>query len=264
MDALSFLPAGLVTSTGIWIGFLFTLMIFSAILGDNALARLGQYILVGAALGYAAVLAWQEVLRPQLLAPLATTFTAAPANGVQAMIWLWILLALAILLTVAGLERIFRAPTRPDSAQGWRGVLHVFGAIPLALMLGVAVATGLIGAVQGTLWPQFLRAAQTGLPLRSSPATLGMGILTLLITSGVLIYLRADQPMIDRQPAILRQLLNGWVAIGKRALWLAAGLLFARLLVARLTLLIARADYFMLYLEQTGIWRWVEALLGKT
>ena len=85
----------------------------------------------------------------------------------------------------------------------------------------------------------------------------------LVITSGVLIYLRADQPMIDQQPAVLRQVLNGWVAIGKRALWLAAGLLFARLLVARLSLLIARIEYFIIQLEQTGLWRWMESLFGR-
>lgn len=261
MDALFALSEELAANVGIWIGFFFSLMIFSAILGDNALARLGQYILVGAALGYAGVLAWQQVLRPRLFAPLMASVTASPADGWREVIWLWILLALSILLMIAGLERIFRTPAGDARQAGWRGLLHMLGAIPLAIMLGVAISAGVVGTVQGTLFPQFMRAAQTGLPLRSSPNTLIMGALMLLITGGVLIYLRAERPMIDQQPAILRQLLDGWSAIGKRAIWLAAGLLFARLLVARLTLLIARTDYFMLHLEQTALWQWVEAWL---
>jgi len=261
MDALFAISEDLIANVGVWIGFFFSLMIFSAILGDNALARLGQYILVGAALGYAGVLAWQQVLRPQLFAPLMASVTTSPADGWRDALWLWILLALAVLLMIAGLERIFRAPAGHARLAGWRGLLHVLGAIPLSIMLGVAVAAGVVGSVQGTLFPQFMRAAQTGLPLRSSPITLLMGALTLLITGGVLIYLRAERPMIDQQPAMLRQLLDLWSAIGKHALWLAAGLLFARLLVARLTLFIARMDYFMLHIEQTGLWRWVETVL---
>ena len=259
MDAFSALSPTLINNAGLWIGFLFSLMVFSAILGDHFLARLGQYILVGAALGYVTVLAWQQVLRPRLLTPLWTS----TRSGGPADLWLWALFLLAILLFIAGLERIFRTPTARKGSGGWRAGMAILGAIPLAILLGVAVAAGVIGAAEGTIFPQFMRAAQTGLPWRASPGDLFLGALMLLITGGSLIYLRADMQLIEQQPPILRPLLRWWAGLGKRALWLAAGLVFARLLVARLTLLIARMEFFMIHLEQTGLWRWAESIWAR-
>lgn len=259
MDAFFTLSPALVSNVGLWIGFLFSLMVFSAILGDHYLTRLAQYILVGAALGYVAVLAWQQVLRPRLFTPL---WTATRAGG-PADPWLWALLALAILLFIAGLERILRTPTARKESGGWRAVMAVLGSIPLAIMLGVAVAAGVIGVTEGTIVPQFMRAAQTGLPWRASPGDLFLGAIMLIITGGSLIYLRADMELIAQQPPILRPILRWWAGLGKRALWLAAGLIFARLLVARLTLLIARMEFFMIHLEQTGLWRWAESIWAR-
>jgi len=259
MDSFSALSPALISNVGLWIGFLFSLMIFSAILGDHFLARLAQYILVGAALGYVAVLAWQQVLRPRLFTPLWT----ATRSGGPVDLWLWALLILAVLLFAAGLERIFRTPTTRKGSGGWRAGMAILGAIPLAIMLGVAVAAGVIGAAEGTLVPQFMRAARTGLPWRASPGDFFLGALMLLITGGSLIYLRADVRLIEQQPPILRPILRWWAGLGKRALWLAAGLVFARLLVARLTLLIARMEFFMIHLEQTGLWRWAEMIWAR-
>jgi hypothetical protein len=259
MDAFSTLSPALISNVGLWIGFLFSLMIFSAILGDHLLARLAQYILVGAALGYVAVLAWQQVLRPRLFTPLWTATRA----GEPVDLWLWALLTLAVLLFVAGLERIFRTPTARKGSGGWRALMAVLGSVPLAVMLGVAVAAGVIGAAEGTLFPQFMRAARMGLPWRAAPGDLLLGALMLLITGGSLIHLRTDMELIEEQPSILRQVLRWWAGLGKRALWLAAGLVFARLLVARLTLLIARMEFFMIHLEQTGLWRWAEEIWAR-
>ncbi len=50
-------------------------------------------------------------------------------------------------------------------------------------------------------------------------------------------------------------LIQVWAAAGKRALWFAAGVLFARLAASRLSLLIARIEYFVEILERTAIWR---------
>ena len=56
--------------TSLWLGFLVSLAIFSLLIRENFLARFTLHVLVGSALGYAAVLAWQAVLRPMLIAPL--------------------------------------------------------------------------------------------------------------------------------------------------------------------------------------------------
>ena len=186
-----FLPE-LLASVGLWMGLVISLLMFSLVAGDNGMARLAQYLLVGSALGYAAVLAWQEVLRPRLFAPLQS----APAD------WrIWLPLLLGMLLLIAGAERTLRGPASSDA--GWRGVLHLLGALPLALFLGVTLSLGVIGGVQGTLFPQFMRAAESGLAWGESLDVLLTGMLGLLLTTGVIIHLRGSDGLIEEQPAPL-------------------------------------------------------------
>ncbi len=243
-----FLPE-LLASVGLWMGLVISLLMFSLVAGDNGMARLAQYLLVGSALGYAAVLAWQEVLRPRLFAPLQS----APAD------WrIWLPLLLGMLLLIAGAERTLRGPASSDA--GWRGVLHLLGALPLALFLGVTLSLGVIGGVQGTLFPQFMRAAESGLAWGESLDVLLTGMLGLLLTTGVIIHLRGSDGLIEEQPAPLRALLRGWAWIGKRGLWLATGMLFIRLFTARLSLLISEFEFLIVRLEQTALWRLAEQI----
>ncbi len=55
---------------GILLGFMFTLFVFSYIFGDNALFRIAMSIFVGVASAYAGVVAWYNVIWPQLFRPL--------------------------------------------------------------------------------------------------------------------------------------------------------------------------------------------------
>lgn len=225
-----------------------TLLIFSAILGDNALARLGQHLLVGASLGYLGVLAIQHVLRPRLVAPLLADPTGEPLR--------WVPLLLGIILFVAGLDRSLRAP-QSAALPLWRRGLHGLGRVPVALLLGVGLSAGLFGVLQGTLFPQFLRAAQNAFdPGVSLPIFLA-GLLTLLVTTATLLYLYVDPARyLAEQPAYVRRVLHGWLWLGQRALWLAAGIIFARLMASRLSLLIARIDYLISAIANTPLWQW--------
>ena len=54
------------------LSFFFTLLIFSYLLGDNPLFRIGTFIFVGIAAGYVAAVAWWQVIYPRLLYPLLT------------------------------------------------------------------------------------------------------------------------------------------------------------------------------------------------
>jgi hypothetical protein len=223
---------------GFWIGLLMTLLIFSALAGDHALARLGQHLLAGAALGYGAVLAVQHVLRPRLWEPLL----AAPAGAA----WQWTPAILGVLLLVAGLDRTWR-PAGPGTAlPRWRRGLHGLGRIPVAFLLGVGLAAGLFGALQGTFFPQFWRAARMAFDPDAPGLLFLVGVLTLLITTATLLYFYIDPARyLADQPLYVRRLLQGWIWVGQRAVWLAAGLIFARLLASRLSLLIARVEYLL-------------------
>jgi hypothetical protein len=51
-------------------GLVFTLMIFSYVIGDNFLFKLALYIFTGVSAGYIASVSWQQVLWPKLISPL--------------------------------------------------------------------------------------------------------------------------------------------------------------------------------------------------
>jgi hypothetical protein len=231
-----------------WGSLVMTLLIFSSILGDHALARLGQHLLVGATLGYLGVLAIQHVLRPRLFAPLWANPTGDPLR--------WIPLGLGLVLLIAGLDRTMR-PSTPTPLPLWRRTLHGLGRLPVALLLGIGLSAGIFGLLQGTLFPQFWQAARTAFdPGVSMPVFLA-GVLTLLITTGTLLYLYVDPVRyLAEQPTYVRRLLHSWLWLGQRALWLAAGIIFARLMASRLSLLIARLDYLVNAIANTPIGQW--------
>ena len=58
------------------ISFLFTLLIFSYVLGDNPLFRIAVYIFVGVSSGYIAAVALWQVIMPRLVYPLMSAITS--------------------------------------------------------------------------------------------------------------------------------------------------------------------------------------------
>jgi hypothetical protein len=238
----------LLVAVAFWGGLLMTLIFFSGIVGDHALLRVGQHLLVGASLGYLCVLAIQHVLRPRLFAPLLADPTGDPLR--------WIPLGLGIILIVAGVDRTVRG-TRTTPLPLWRRGLHGLGRLPVALLLAIGLSAGLFGVLQGTLFPQFWHAALTAFDPAVSIGAFLAGVLTLLITVATLLYLYVDPARyLAEQPTYVRRLLNGWLWVGQRALWLAAGIIFARLLASRLSLLIARIDYLINTLAASPLGQW--------
>ena len=226
-------------------------MALSAAAGENGLSRFGQHILIGAAMGYLGALAWRDILVPTLFRPLA----GGDDNS------LLFPLILGLILMVAGVERMASAGPKPAPLRGWRTLLRFTGIIPAALILGTGVAVALVGMVQGTLWPQFWQAANQGIDSSGSTALLLTGVLTLLLTTAVLLALQLS-PAFDLEPlpGPLRRVMLIWTGIGKRVLWLAGGILFARLVAARFSLLIAQFNAFFVVFERSGIWRWAESV----
>jgi len=120
-------PADLI---GMIVGFFLTLITFSYIFKDNVLFRLVMHIFIGLAAGYAAIMAWYNVIWPQLVVPLVS-------GTLQEYIWMVIPLVLGFLL----MTRII------PSIAGW-------GKPTLAFLVGIGAATVVGGAVLGTLLPQ--------------------------------------------------------------------------------------------------------------
>ncbi|MBX2998692.1 MAG: hypothetical protein KF893_09310 [Caldilineaceae bacterium] len=246
---------------GVVVGFLLSLAIFSFILRDTWLVRLAQYLLVGVSLGYAAVIAWQSVLWLRLFRPLLDAARPTFPPTMDALWLYWAPLGLGLILWLAGIDALRGSIAgRPSPLR--RG-LRLLAILPMGILAGVAVGVGIAGAIQGTLLPQFLRGADLGLPA-GPPGFLIMGMLTLLITTGALIHLQVGKVAAVewKLPNFLLSILNGWRWIGERALWLAAGFLFAQLFTSRITLLIARLEYFLFDLRASELWIWLSARVG--
>ena len=244
---------------GLWVGLAISLLVFSTILGDHWGARLGQHLLVGASLGYAGAVVWQALRESVLMTQLA-----ADPRGYW---WHWIAVALLLLLVAGALGRIMLPTHAPQQEGRLRRWLRWGGWLPAAFMVAAALAIGAIGVVQGTLAPQLAQAARSGLPWGAPLNVLLGGALTLLITTGALLFFTVDPVQhLGGQPAIIRRIMGGWLWIGQRAVWLAAGAIFARLFTSRVSLLLAQFEYWATTFLATGIGQtlatWWENLFG--
>lgn len=242
--------AGWTTMAGMWVGFAVALIVFSTIFGDHWLARFGQHVLVGAALGYAAVVTWQTLATLPFIQDLAAAPRAAP--------WNWIPIVLALLLAIAALERVFFQGEPGQSPAGWRRGLRWLGLAPAALLVSVTAAIVTWGILQGTLAPQFWRAAQIGFAWEQPPVNFLTGLLMLLLTVAALLFFAVEPQHLAGQPGFVQRFMRGWLWVGQRAVWLAAGVIFARLFVSRVSLLAAQFEFFRATLASTGIWQAIE------
>ncbi len=243
-------------NAGFLIGFVLSLLILSFVIRDGWLARAAQYLLVGVTLAYTVVLVWSNVLWPRLLSPLLTNpppIVNSSGQPTPALWNGWLPLAVGLLLWAVGIDYL---RGRREQQQSW---LRHLAAAPLALLVGVGLGAGIAGALQGTFIPQFRRAAEAGQLLDAPPPLLLVSLLTLVITGGALLHLQLGAATGDdsRFPAPLRPFLAGWAWLGERALWLSAGVIFARLFAARSTLLIARLDALFFGQQFNDFWRWL-------
>ncbi len=251
MDSVSLLL--LSQDWALWIGFFFSLMLLSVLAGNHAVAKVAQYLLVGVSLGYLGVLLWQHVLHPRLLTPL----WQAPLQQ-----WpRWLALLLGILLWLAAIERLWLRPSTTQPLAAWRRVLRMAGMIPAALMLGVSVSAVVLGLLQGSLWPQFWSAARSGFVWSTALDQSLISVLVLLLTTATLLHWTMPTAQIAAQQSRwVQRLLALWGGLGKRALWFAAGVIFARLLAAHLSLLIGRLQFLLLTFQKSLIWQGAERI----
>jgi hypothetical protein len=118
------------------LSFLFTLLIFSYVLGDNPLFRVAVYIFVGVSSGYIAAVACWQVIIPRLVYPLMSAISSGS------------LLEMGLMLVplLGALLILMKASSR----------MAGMGRIPMAFLVGVGAAVTIAGALIGTLIPQVM------------------------------------------------------------------------------------------------------------
>lgn len=198
-----------------------TLLVFSRLLGDNPAFRVVQYLFVGVSLGYAFVVVYHQVLRPNAV------FLAA-SLGDPAVLTLQLAPWLLGLLLLARLTR--------------RQALSWLANIPLALLFGVGTALAAGGALVGTLAPQLLDTAR---PVGGDPLqTVGAVFLVL----GVVLTLCYFYFTVPRDTAGGRLVLAG-ARVGRWLLMVAFGFFLAGALLSYLTALNARLEFIVDWLR---------------
>jgi len=228
---MDFSSGSVLDLAGLFVGFVFTLMVFSYILGDNLLFRIAIYVFIGVAAGYAAIIAIYSVILPQLIRPLIS------GNMVE--------LQIAIPLLLFSLLLVGKLSPRFTS----------LGTPVMAYLVGVGAAAAIGGAVLGTLFPQVL--ATINLFDLQAIQQRGGNIATQLLTAGfalfgtltTLIYFHFSAP-------------SGQGKHGKRAPWIEVlawigqifiavtfGVLFAGVFSAALIALIERVDFVVNFIR---------------
>jgi hypothetical protein len=200
---------------GLIVGATLTVAVFSYLVGDNGLFRVAIHLFIGAAAGYLVVIAWYNVLWPQLILPLL-------AGSESERLFLLPPLVLAALL-LARISPRFAA---------WNPVT--------AYLAGVGAATAVGGAVMGTFFPQIgavINAFGTG------GGTLFGWLDAGIILIGVVSVLLSFQFSIRRQANTAGGrglLLEGVAQIGQVFIAITLGAIFAGVYLAALAALVER------------------------
>jgi hypothetical protein len=200
---------------GVWVAAILTLMIYSHLIKDNPLSRLAEHLFVGTAAGYAAVLAYYNVLSPRLIQPLFSDPRAHYALLIPAVLALFLILR----------------PIAP---------LRALASLPLAVIIGVGAALALAGAIAGSLLPQ-VQATMLSLSL-SQPVDVVINNLIIIIgvTSAVMSFYFTVRPT-----SVPGRMLRPVVFIGRMTMVLALGAVFGATVTARLALLVGRAQFLL-------------------
>lgn len=210
---------------GTLLGFFFTLMVFSYVFGDNALFRATIHLFIGAAAGYAAVVAWYNVTWPQLFLPL---ILGSQSERIYAL----------FPLLLSGLL-LFKVSPR----------LSKYGGPAVAYLVGIGAAVAIGGAIMGTIFPQTLASINL-LDLEAAPQTgetplwlLVQGLLIVLGTTTTLIYFHfgAQQKLGDvpRRPEWMEIL----ALIGQVFIAITLGVVFAGVFTAALSAMVERINF---------------------
>ncbi|GAB4397117.1 MAG: hypothetical protein OHK0052_19120 [Anaerolineales bacterium] len=204
---------------GAIVGFVFTLAVFSYLIGDNPLFRVAIHIFIGVTAGYIAALTLFNIILPQLIVPM--------------LFGSWELRAFVTLPFLLGGFLLSKITPR----------LSKLGNISMAYLLGVGAASAIGGAVFGTLIPQ-AQIASNSLVGDSGSGLVGFvnGLLALIGALSTLIYFQfGAQARPGETPQ--RNNLVEWIGmVGQGFIAITLGVIFAGVFSAALVALIERTE----------------------
>lgn len=221
------MDTNLVDLAGTLVAAILTLFVFSYLLGDNVLYRFAEHLFVGAAVGYATVVAFHAVISAKLLLPLVEALGEADWARVT-------LLSISLLLGLLLL-------TKPIKALSWLGNLSV------AFLIGVGAALAISGAMLGTLLPQADATANVSHYVTRYGGALGVfsGVVVLIGTTGVLIHFHfrsGEQGPVARFRAGLVRI---WGGLGRWFILIAFAAILATTFMSRLSFLAGRVQFLV-------------------
>ncbi len=202
------------------IAFLFTVMVLSYLIGDNPLFRVAIYIFVGVSAGYVAMVAWWQVIWPNVI---VKGVTGTPMDRA--------LLAVPVLL--GGLLLMKAWPP-----------LSRLGTPAMGMLAGAGAAIALGGAVSGTLFPQ-INATVTAFDPKKF-ASIESVIDALLILAGVvatLVYFHFSAQTTTEGTVRRFRAIELTSLVGSIFIAVTLGVLFAGIYSAALTALIERLHF---------------------
>ncbi len=209
------------------ISFLLTLIVLSYLIGDNPAFRVAVYIFIGVSAGYAAAVAWHQVLYPRLIVPLLFGSLSDRFLTVVPLV-----MGLLLLLKLS-----------PRTAR--------LGTPSMAFLVGVGAAVAIGGAVMGTLFPQ-ARASMNALDLSGAGQywleRLSEGIVMLVGTVATLVYFHYGAKATASGPQ-RGKLVNALSWVGQVFIAITFGVLFAGVFVAAMTALIERMNFIITFLS---------------
>ncbi|MCW5875520.1 MAG: hypothetical protein KIS85_01440 [Anaerolineales bacterium] len=219
---------------GLLVAAVLTLVVLSYALGDHPIFRFVLYLFIGVSAGYAAAVAVQDVVFPQLVYPILDELNAAPSLDLAE-------LGVRVLLVVMLLAKL-----SPRTAR--------LGNPATSLLAGVGAALAVGGAAQGTILPQIGSAAgsfdmasfnlawQGGYYLEAIEVIFN-GIVLVLATVSTLAYFHFGAVSRGKQEPLRNLLVDSLAWLGGFFIAIALAALFSGVLLAALGALVERLDF---------------------
>ncbi len=207
---------------------LFTVLILSYAIGDNAAFRLAIHVFIGISAGYVAAIVLLQVIANKIIYPLF-------AEGLTEKN-----ITLVIIPLILGIFLLAKISQRAE----WLGRPVV------AFLVGTGAAAAVAGAMIGTLYPQVTGSINVIGPINILEQNFWEGILILVGTVATLIYFQFTVLGKKASSGKRGLLISILAVVGQVFIVITLGTLFAGVFSAALTALVDRIQSIVIFIDQ--------------